>query len=175
MVTRTDHRKQQQNTQLETERIMIDQHQYLVDALKKVWKPDDERCGHLVQRHEVVWHYSVALSNDMAVAWGGAPHHTGSMRMHAIDPRFTDTINVTYLPIADIYLNLLGSVLAFHENWNYGVGWNCEHWARLVSTGQPKSYQVSQCLLGILDMLGFGWRGEAIAYLASHTDQLRAA
>jgi hypothetical protein len=47
-----------------------------------------------------------------------------------------------------IYLHLFQ---AFHHLWHYGVhGWNCEHWARLVVSGDPVSYQFAQTGWGIL-------------------------
>jgi hypothetical protein len=98
----------------------------------------------------------------------------GRLSVHAIDAAYRDATNVNYLPLAEIYRNLLASVSAFHQVWRYGVqGWNCEHWARLVATGDPVSYQVAQNWLGIFDFFGSLRRHSgAKAYLASHCRDL---
>ena len=98
----------------------------------------------------------------------------GRLSVHAIDAACRDVTNVNYLPLAEIYRNLLASVSAFHQVWRYGVhGWNCEHWARLVATGDPVSYQVAQTGWGIFDVFGVLRRHSgAKAYLASRCRDL---
>jgi hypothetical protein len=55
---------------------------------------------------------------------------------------------------------------AFHNKWHYGVqGWNCEHWARLVVTGNPICYQTKEMLFGIFDLGALNYRSEAIEEL----------
>jgi len=56
--------------------------------------------------------------------------------------------------------------------WLYSlIGWNCEHWARLVTTGQPISYQMRSWPGYLLNTVMGGklhWRGEAIPHLAAN-------
>jgi len=97
--------------------------------------------------------------------WG-----SGRISVHPIDPACRDVTNVHYLALAEIYRNLLASVAAFHHLWRYGIhGWNCEHWARLVATGDPVSYQVAQTGWGVFDIFGILRRhGSARDHLAAH-------
>jgi hypothetical protein len=87
--------------------------------------------------------------------------------IHDLGPEFRDAVHVPYLPQAEILQNVIASVPAFHCQWNYGFqGWNCEHWARLVVSGQPISYQVKEQGFGLFDAFGvLHFRGEAIAEL----------
>lgn len=144
----------------------------LVKEILSDWKPQQRRAGQLVQRRSAVWHYSVALSNHRAIAWSGIPHQTGQLSIHDIGPEFIDTVNVVYFDKARVLTHILASVVAFHNVWQYGWGWNCEHWGRLVTTGEPKSYQVSNALLGALNLFGFCYRGEAIPHLLGQVSLL---
>jgi hypothetical protein len=130
----------------------------LLASINERWDPTSPRCGRLIQRLNRVWHYSVALSDSWAIEWGpeGGPGLAGEGRLtvHSITPEFFDTKKVAYLPLPDIYANLIASVTAFHGAWRYGMhGWNCEHWARLVVSGEAVSYQVAQTGWGIFDIL----------------------
>jgi hypothetical protein len=60
---------------------------------------------------------------------------------------------MVHLPLPEISDNLIASATAFHRKWLYWVhGWNCEHWARLVTTGEAKSYQVRKVFVDIFDL-----------------------
>ena len=98
----------------------------------------------------------------------------GRLVVHPIHPSCREVINVDYLSLAEIYPNVLASVSAFHHVWRYGVhGWNCEHWARLVATGDPISHQVAQTGWGVFDIFGVLRRhSSAKAHLASHLRDL---
>src|SRR5262245_55472334 len=149
-----------------------DKEQLIAEILKH-WRPSHSRCGKLVQRRDAFWHYSVAVSNTHALAWSGIPHETGHMTMHEIGPEFTETVNVVYLFRDQVRDNLIASVFAFHNVWQYGWGWNCEHWARLVATGEPKSYQVANAFFGVLNLFGFCYRSEAIPWLNGNLSSLK--
>jgi hypothetical protein len=145
----------------------------LLETIRSEWQPQSPRAGRIVHYYCGIWHYSVALSDSSAVSWG--PHKTGMwgsgrLTVHLINPACRDVTNVHYLALAEIYQNVLASVVAFHDAWRYGVqGWNCEHWARLVATGDPVSYQVAQTWLGVFDIFGVLRRHRgARAHLASH-------
>jgi len=123
----------------------------LLSEISERWTPQDGRCGRLVQRHikPRVWHYEVALSDSWTISWGpkggiwiAGP---GRLKVRRIHLKCCNTPDIIHLPLPQIYTNLIGSVTTFHRKWLYGVhGWNCEHWARLVTTGKAKSYQVKE-------------------------------
>jgi len=142
----------------------------LIAAIQQRWEPTSQRCGRLVQSRRLVWHYSVALSNAWAIAWGpeggNRPAGDGCLTIHELTPEFIDAHSVAYLPQSDIYDNLLASVIAFHGRGRYGVqGWNCEHWARLVVAGEAMSYQIR----GPLDLFHILRRHKgAESHLAAH-------
>jgi len=89
----------------------------LIAAIQQRWEPTSQRCGRLVQSRRLVWHYSVALSNAWAIAWGpeggNRPAGDGCLTIHELTPEFIDAHSVAYLPQSDIYDNLLASVIAF--------------------------------------------------------------
>lgn len=124
-----------------------------------------------MQRFDGFWHYGVALSDTQAISWGpceeAKPYYTGRLRVHPLGSEFKDAVSVAYIDKAEIFKNVMASVPAFHHKWNYGLqGWNCEHWARLVVSEQPISYQVKDQLFGMFDLFGvLHCRGEAIAHL----------
>jgi len=141
----------------------------LIDDIHAHWRPASGQAGTLVQRYDnFFWHYGVALSSTHAISWGpqttGNPHTLGQLVIHELGPLFQDAIHVPYLKPTDILANLIASVPAFHLRWNYGFqGWNCEHWARLVVSGQPICYQVKEQGFGLADVFGtLHFRGEAI-------------
>jgi hypothetical protein len=126
----------------------MNNHQLLIAAIRQRWEPSCGRCGRLIQKRGgmiIDWHYSVALSDEWAIAWGPerpGPVGEGCLTIHKLTSEFTDAHSVPYLSLSDIYDNLLASVIAFHARWRYGIqGWNCEHWARLVVTGEAMSYR----------------------------------
>ena len=146
----------------------------LLASINERWDPPSPRCGRLIQRLNWVWHYSVALSDSWAIAWGpehdNRPADEGRLIVHSLTPEFSDAQQVAYLPLPDIYGNLIASVSAFNGEWRYGLqGWNCEHWARLVVSGEAVSYQIAQTLFGGLDALGILRRHRgAERHLATH-------
>lgn len=48
------------------------------------------------------------------------------------------------------------SLKEFHKNWDYDLyRFNCEHWARLISTGDCRWYQIAFKKLQEIPVLGF--------------------
>ena len=128
----------------------------LVAQIRGTWRPGDVRAGRLIHKCHIYWHYAVALSDEMAISWG--PKEVGLvgeglLRVHLLDQDYFGARDVAHLSPPHVYSNLIASVFAFHRKWSYGVqGWNCEHWARLVASGDPVSYQVGQTGFGIFDI-----------------------
>lgn len=140
----------------------------LIEAIQESWNPHSNRSGVLVQRFDGVWHYGVALSDNIAISWGPNEalqlYRKGCLAIHELGREFKDAVGVVCLSKDEVLKNLIASVPAFHNKWNYGVqGWNCEHWARLVASGQPISYQVKEKGYGFFDIFGtLYFRAEAL-------------
>jgi hypothetical protein len=69
---------------------------------------------------------------------------------------------------------LCTAILCFHS-WNYGLlGWNGEHFARLVATDKAISYQVKKLPFPLPQLNHDGWHPQASAllneYRVSHPD-----
>jgi hypothetical protein len=120
----------------------------LLETIKQHWNPASARCGKLIKNtNGVVWHYSVALSDDLALSWGadgGGLMNVGHLYTQPLTEDFIDCDDVDYLSLDVILNNLTASVKAFHKNWWYNIqGWNCEHWSRLAVSGKAISTQVA--------------------------------
>jgi hypothetical protein len=131
----------------------------VADTIRICWDSASPRAGQLILRSKGVWHYGVVVSDLRAVSWGpvarGKWFALGQLEVHPLEQAFAVATQVPYLPKPQIYANLLASVPAFHHVWHYGFhGWNCEHWARLVVSGDPVSYQLAQTGWGIFDVFG---------------------
>ena len=97
-----------------------------------------------------ILHYSVQLNNSESLAW--EPSHsdrqkdTGRLAIWYIDwERFQPAQWVTHLEKEQIKKALHVSLAQLHENWQYELfRFNCEHWARLVTTGDCRCYQITE-------------------------------
>jgi hypothetical protein len=129
----------------------------LMRRLKSAWQPCDERSGRLIYRNQGYLHYGVAVSDSFMISWGpsqrGALEDLGILTLEPLSSDLQDVQQVTYLNKETIFDNLVASIPAFHSRWRYGMqGWNCEHWARLVTTKDPISYQIAETGFGLLDL-----------------------
>lgn len=151
--------------------------QPLIVEIYQHWDSSHDRTGQLIHRFDGFWHYGVALCNTVGLSWGpcepGKSYALGQLVVHSLTD-FSDAKWVkTYLRKDLVLENLIASVDAFHHKWNYGFqGWNCEHWARLVTTNSPKCYQTQNAVLGLFDVFGgSGTHPTAKKYLESFKDQ----
>lgn len=95
------------------------------------------------------FHYSVQLNDIDSIAWEpvstGSQKDTGRLAIWSIDwrrfqPDETQLCKKTWINKA-----LCISVKEFHQNWQYELyRFNCEHWARLISTGDCRCYQIAE-------------------------------
>ena len=117
----------------------------LVTEIKRRWNPSS-RAGCLVRRFQGIWHYGIALSETRAISW----NTNNQLNIHDLDS-FADVAKVRRLRERQIFANLIASVYAFHSSdWFYSLSeWNCEHWARLVVSGEAISGQVAVTVVGI--------------------------
>jgi hypothetical protein len=94
--------------------------------------------------------YSVQLNDLESLAWEpmNCDRHkdTGRLAIWSIDwQRFQPAQWVNYIPKTQIRSAIHASIDRFHDNWQYELfRFNCEHWARLVTTGDCRCYQIKE-------------------------------
>ena len=109
--------------------------------------------GRLLQHRDLnnpnIFHYSIQLNDRDSLAWEpihpGKGKDTGRLAIWQIDwSRFKPDITASWQR-TKIHRALHLSIQEFHENWQYDLyRFNCEHWARLVSTGDCHCYQIAE-------------------------------
>jgi hypothetical protein len=114
-------------------------------------QPDYGRLLHHLDRNNPkILHYSVQLNDRESLAWepihGDRQKDLGRLAIWPIDwHRFQPAQWVTHLPKTQIQAAMHGSIDRFHEQWQYELfRFNCEHWARLVTTGDCCCYQIKE-------------------------------
>ena len=123
---------------------------HLRKEIRSAFDFDSMRAGRLIHRSRPGFlHYAVALSDSTAISWGPECEPSlwglGIFSIHPITGDYVDVVNILYRKRSEILVDLFASPAAFHRNWHYCTrGWNCEHWARLVVSGFPWSYQCEQ-------------------------------
>jgi hypothetical protein len=109
--------------------------------------------GRLLQHRDrynpKIFHYSVQLNDVDSLGWepihGGKEKDTGKLTVWPIDwDRFQ--VDRTLSQSRDrVRQAMYVSVQEFHEKWQYELyRFNCEHWSRLVSTGDCRCYQIAE-------------------------------
>lgn len=101
-------------------------------------------------QNPTVLHYSVQLNDSESLAW--EPIHcdhqkdTGRIEIWSIDwHRFQPANWVKHLEKKQIRKALHISIDHFHQRWQYELfRFNCEHWARLVTTGDCRCFQIHE-------------------------------
>ena len=108
-----------------------------------------------------IFHYSVQLNDFDSLAWepvrAGSENDIGRVAVWPIDWNHFQPDQSRYLERGQINKALHVSVKEFHKKWRYELyRFNCEHWARLVSTGDCRCYQISEFnKLEQIPVLGF--------------------
>lgn len=105
---------------------------------------------HRDSQNPSVLHYSVQLNDLESLAW--EPMHCdrskdiGRVAIWRIDwNRFQSAKWVKPLEKEQIRKALHISVDKFHEHWQYELfRFNCEHWARLMATGDCRCFQIKE-------------------------------
>jgi hypothetical protein len=109
--------------------------------------------GRLLQHRDLdnhsIFHYSVQLNDRDSLAWepihAGKEKDTGRLAIWSIDWNRFRPDQTPHWQREQIDQALYSSVREFHENWHYELyRFNCEHWARLVSTGDCRCYQIAE-------------------------------
>jgi hypothetical protein len=104
---------------------------------------------HRDRQNPNILHYSVQLNDWDSLAWepihSGKEQDTGKLAVWPID---WDRFQVDRTPPQtreQVNRSMHISVDEFHDKWQYELyRFNCEHWARLVSTGDCRCYQIAE-------------------------------
>lgn len=121
--------------------------------------------GRLLQHRDLhdsnTSHYSVQLNDSESLAWepigSGREKDTGRVAVWSIDWTRFQPDQAPPWGKEQINKSLHVSVREFPENWHYELyRFNCEHWARLISTGDCRCYQIAEFKkLQQIPVLGF--------------------
>ncbi|WP_414575559.1 serine/threonine protein kinase [Anabaena sp. CCY 9402-a] len=115
---------------------------------------DSANAGLLIYHREsgtdFLLHYHITISDTYAFNFGG-----NGFAVFLIPKDAQKAKHIKLLDREEILARCLIAYELFKE-WHYGIlGWNCEHFARLVTTGEAISYQVRESLLGFLNNNGY--------------------
>lgn len=127
--------------------------------------PDSQLYGKLLEWQEGFSnHYAIGLSDEYMFSPGEtfAVILTSKHRLkHTPDKALNSSLVVK---------RLIYSLDCF-KTWNYGLlGWNCEHYARLVSTNEALSYQVKFSPLAFLN--NGGYNPDAVGVFDKYLDRM---
>jgi hypothetical protein len=101
-----------------------------------------------LQNHNIL-HYSIQINDSDSLAWepiqSGKGRDTGRLAVWVIDWQRFRPDQTQHQDRASIDRALHISLREFDRNWQYDLyRFNCEHWARLVSTGDCRCYQIAE-------------------------------
>ena len=96
-----------------------------------------------------ILHYSVQLNDWESLAWepvhGGKEKDTGRLAIWQIDWQYFQVDRTLPQDKERVNRSMHISAKEFHEQWQYELyRFNCEHWARLVATGDCRCYQIAE-------------------------------
>ena len=96
-----------------------------------------------------ILHYSIQLNDWESLAWepicGGKEKDTGRLAVWQIDWNHFQFDQTRSQDREQVNRLMHVSVNEFHKKWQYELyRFNCEHWARLVSTGDCRCYQIAE-------------------------------
>lgn len=110
-------------------------------AIEKYSNIGSHRYGKLLNWPDPVWpiwHYGIGLSDTHIFDTGA-----GWMAFEKVDAKFVIGVDHLHQPSQKVISRLKLALQKF-EAWNYHlIGWNCEHLARLVATGEARCYGIS--------------------------------
>jgi hypothetical protein len=137
-----------------------------IEHIKNLSDSNSKFYGKLVNWYSHgAWHYGIGLSNDYIFDLG-----QNLDTFHKGDRQIKLVIKVKQFPPNKTIQRLIHSLSCF-KDWNYGLlGWNCEHYSRLVATNEAISYQVKKSLLAFLNHGGY--HPTAVEMLTSYLERL---
>ena len=105
---------------------------------------------HKESSSDLALHYHITISDTHAFNFG-----ENGFAVFRIPTVSYSVESVTLLPKKEVLDRCLIAYELF-KNWDYGLlGWNCEHFARLVTTDEAISYQVKESILAFLNNNGY--------------------
>jgi hypothetical protein len=105
---------------------------------------------HKESSSDLALHYHITISDTHAFNFGG-----NGFAVFRIPTVSYSVESVTLLPKKEVLDRCLIAYELF-KTWDYGLlGWNCEHFARLVTTDEAISYQVKESILAFLNNNGY--------------------
>ena len=122
----------------------------LTKEIKAKANPESKYYGRLLEWHsDFVNHYGIGLSDQDLFSTGEYP---------AIIPTSKHPLKMTPTKALkpDLVIERLIYSLDCFKHWHYGLlGWNCEHYARLITTKVALSYSVKISPLAFLNNGGY--------------------
>ena len=107
-------------------------------------------AGLLIHHWDGIWHFHITISETHAFGFG-----ENGFAIYTIPPNSQQVTKIKLLTKQEVLDRCLIAYQLFKE-WQFGLlGWNCEHFARLVATGEAVSYQVKHSVLGVLNHGGY--------------------
>ncbi len=115
---------------------------------------DSTNAGRLIHhrehRKDSILHYHITISDTHCFNFGA-----NGFAVFSIPPQAKRARHIRLLPRKEVLDRCLIAYQLF-KDWHYGIlGWNCEHFARLVTTGKAISYQVKESSFGFLNHNGY--------------------
>lgn len=105
---------------------------------------------HREHRKDPTLHYHITISDTHAFNFGGNGFSVFRTPKQSKRAKY-----INLLPKKEVLDRCLIAYELF-KDWDYGIlGWNCEHFARLVTTGKAISYQVKESPLAFLNNNGY--------------------
>lgn len=138
------------------------------DRILEVYRSIDTKSkyyGQLVNWYKMgVWHYGIGINDDFIF---DTASYTLFNRM-GLDVRLVP--NVQKFSAAETIERLYAAMMCFRD-WDYGLlGWNCEHFARLVATDEAISYEVKKAPFPIPQLNHDGWHPQASKLLNDYRE-----
>jgi hypothetical protein len=111
----------------------------LTREILRVGDPRSIRYGKLLNWTDgLVWHYGIGLTNSRIFDTGKGMQ----VFRYQFPPKEVIGVDDLLFRPGQIVERLIQAIEIFRQ-WDYGLlGWNCEHFARLVATDDPVSYEV---------------------------------
>ena len=110
-----------------------------MQELERLIDIESKRCGLLLNwqsSQDPFWHYGIGLSDSHIFDTG-----RGLCPFLSDRAKLVVDIERIVFPPGKVIGRLKHAIHVF-GSWDYNVlGWNCEHLARLIATGRPRSYQ----------------------------------
>jgi uncharacterized protein YjbI with pentapeptide repeats len=140
-----------------------------IEEIDKLSDRNSQRYGRLLNWQnspDPFWHYGIGLSDTHIFDTGA-----GLRPFERYDAKAVMGIEqIAFAPEQTI--ERLKQALCVFENWDYSfLGWNCEHFGRLIATDEPKCYQ-SSILWWLSGQTPDGQHKTAHSILRAHFDKI---